>query len=97
MVGISGTGLSYSEESPWARPKPHVQTSALPAAAPGIEVAELPHVEEIELPPAPAAQAVTVPTSDEADDVGADPRLVPIALAIAALVAIVALAWALLV
>ena len=105
-VGIPGTGLSYSEQSPWARPKPH------PPAVPGIEVAELPHLDEIEVPPVLPARAqnvapahsegatnrgLDVPTSDEAPDDEADPRLLPIALVIAAIVAIVAIGWTFLV
>lgn len=105
-VGIPGTGISYSEQSPWARPKPH------PAAAPGIEVTELPHLDEIDVPPVLAPrphnvalahpEAATdrtrdVPTADEQTDDEADPRLLPIALVIAAIVAIVAIGWTVLV
>lgn len=105
-VGIPGTGISYSEQSPWARPKPH------PPAVPGIEVTELPHLDEIEVPPVlpPRSQNVAlthsegatdrgrhVPTSNEPPDDEADPRLLPIALVIAAIVAIVAIGWTFLV
>ncbi|HEX6795905.1 MAG TPA: DUF4236 domain-containing protein [Casimicrobiaceae bacterium] len=105
-VGIPGTGISYSEQSPWARPKPHSP------AVPGIEVTELPHVDEIEVPPVlpPRAQNVALAQSAAAPDRGsdmaaaheqsddeADPRLLPIALVIAAIVAIVAIGWTFLV
>jgi hypothetical protein len=109
-VGIPGTGLSYSGQSAWARPQPQVQTSA-PPAVPGIEVAELPLVDEIEVPPVlppgtPNAEPATreaVTTSGVAANVRVDeeetedPRLLPIALAIIGIIAIAALAWALLV
>ena len=101
--GIPGTGISYSEQSPWARP-----TSRRPAA-PGIEVAELPHLDEIEVPPvlplrtrnvaaahpeSATDDGHTVPTADQrVDDEAADPRLLPITLAIAAIIAIVAIGW----
>jgi len=105
-VGIPGTGISYSEQSPWARPKPH------PAAAPGIEVTELPHLDEIEVPPVlpPGTQKAAVaqseaapgrgrdvPKAHEQSDDEADRRLLPIALVIAAIVAIVAIGWTFLV
>jgi hypothetical protein len=90
-VGVPGTGLSYSEQSPWQRPKP-------PVAAPGIEVAELPHV-EIDVPPVPGANPAShQPSKPDADEVTqADPRLMKISLAIVGLVAAAAVLWALLV
>ena len=108
-VGIPGTGLSYSEQSPWARPKPSVQTSAL-ASAPGVELTELP-IDEIEVPPAQpprtvSAEAALAETATKAhapaaneriDEQDGNQRLVLIALVIVAIVAIVALGWALLV
>jgi hypothetical protein len=90
-VGIPGTGLSYTEQSPWKRPEPHVE-----AVAPGIDVAELP-LEEIEIPPvssgpsAAFAPAVVHPDDDEAHS---DPRLLPIALAIVALITALVVVWA---
>lgn len=105
-VGIPGTGLSYSEQSPWARPKPHI------AQSPGIEVAELQPLDKITvtpvLPPratgaAPAhdetrggATAAEVENADD-DEQQSERRLVLIALAIVAIVAVAALGWALLV
>ena len=105
-VGIPGTGLSYSEQSPWARPKPRETSAAV-----GIDVTELPHVDEIEVPPARSQRASSaVPTQkhETVDDVHGqmdervnadegDRRLVLIALAIVVIVAIATLAWALLV
>lgn len=90
-VGVPGTGLSYSEQSPWQRPKAQV-------AAPGIEVAELPRV-EIDVPPVPDATTASHQSHgpDAEDMTQADPRLLKIALAIAALVAAAAMLWALLV
>ena len=92
-VGLPGTGLSYSEQSPWRRPKPAVQV-----VAPGIEVAELPRV-EIDVPPVPEAKPASHPPSkpDAEDVTQADPRLLKIALAIVGLVAASAVLWALLV
>lgn len=92
-VGIPGTGLSYSEQSPWQRPKP-----AARVAAPGIEVAELPRV-EIDVPPVLEAKPATHEAGkpDVEDLTQADPRLLRIALAIVALVAAAAVVWALLV
>jgi hypothetical protein len=92
-VGIPGTGLSYSEQSPWQRPKPTPRI-----AAPGIEVAELQRV-EIDVPPVPQAKPVLHEAGKpDADDLTqADPRLLKIALAIVALVAATAVLWALLV
>jgi hypothetical protein len=84
-VGIPGTGLSYTEQSPWARPKSH-------APASGIEVAELSPV-EIEVPPVPATPTPTV--DDISDEVAhADPRLLPIMLVISGLIAAAAILWA---
>ena len=109
-VGIPGTGLSYSQQSPWARPKPPGQTSAV-SSAPGVEVTKLP-LDEIEVTPAGLARHVRTDSAapeggnraegvavarELVDDEEADPRLLPIALAIVGIVAIVALAWALLV
>ena len=90
---VARGGLSYSEQSPWQRPKPAAQ-----ASAPGIEVAELPRV-EIDVPP--VAEAKPVPHDASKPDVDdltqADPRLLKIALAIVALIAVAALLWAVLV
>src|SRR5689334_11138175 len=109
-VAIPGTGLSYSEQSPWARPKPPRPTSA-GSSAPGVEVRELP-LDEIEVTPAGLARDVRIDSAAPEggnhaegiavaggliDDEEADPRLVPIALAVVAIVAIAALASALLV
>ena len=78
----------------------------------GIEVAELPGIDEIDVPPALPPRTAPVaperqethedaaPTTDESTDEAeqkGDRRLVLIALAIVAVVAIVAVAWALLV
>lgn len=94
-VGIPGTGLSYTEQSAWARPKVPVAPSPAPEA--GIEVAELEPV-EIDIPP---AREPTQPDNSASDDESAnaegDPRLVPIVLAIAAAVALASVLWALLV
>jgi hypothetical protein len=91
-VGIPGTGLSYTEQSAWARPTPHALSPTQ-----GIEVAELPR-EEIEVPPVLEPLAATAPAIDDFGDVAhADPRLLPIVLAIVGIVAIAAIAWALLV
>jgi len=94
-LGIPGTGLSYTEQSPWQRPERHAD------GAPGIEVAELPR-EEIEISAAgtpalrpPTALDLDVPQAD--DEMHADPRLLPIALVLVALVAAAAVLWALLV
>jgi Protein of unknown function (DUF4236) len=93
-VGIPGTGLSWTEQSAWARTKPHLQTSA-PPAVPGIEVTELPRV-EIEIPPVRDATPTPTVDDDVGDDVvNADPRLLPIVLVIAALIAAAAVIWAL--
>jgi hypothetical protein len=93
-VGIPGTGLSYTEQSPWARTEPHVS----PTPAPGIEVAELPQV-EIEVPPAPEPAAAPAPALVDVDDdvAHADPRLLPIVLGIVALITAAAVLWAALV
>jgi hypothetical protein len=91
-VGIPGTGLSYTEQSAWARPTSHALSPTQ-----GIEVAELPR-EEIEVPPVLEPLAATAPAIDDFGDVAhADPRLLPIVLAIVGIVAIAAIAWALLV
>jgi len=94
-LGIPGTGLTYTEQSPWQRPKPHAD------GAPGIEVAELPR-EEIEISAAatpalrpPTTVDLDVPQAD--DEMHRDPRLLPIALVLVALVAAAAVLWALLV
>jgi hypothetical protein len=86
-VGIPGTGLSYTEQSPWARPTPH-----RPGAA-GIEVAELP-VTDIDAQPVPPVQPATPAPEVEDDDTQSDPRLVPIMLAIVGSIALVAVLWA---
>lgn len=90
-VGIPETGLSYTEQSPWARPKPHPQADET-----GIEVAELPR-EEIDVPavaePA-AATAVAIDAGIGDDAAHADPRLLPIVLAIVAVIALAAVLWA---
>ena len=83
---------NHSERSPWARPKPREHTSAQSS---GIEIAEPPH--EIEIPRTPATQPLTLAPPDYADDAEADPRLVPIALLIVAVVAAAAVLWAALV
>jgi len=95
-VGIPGTGLSYTEQSPWARPKSaHDYDSPV---VPGIEVAELPRV-EIEVPPVREPAATPAPLGVDVDDdvAHADPALVWIAVAIAVLIGIGAIAWALLI
>jgi len=94
-VGIACTDLSYSEQSPWARPMPDVQRSAQPPASSGIEVAELPRI-EIEVPSPAAGQRISLRSPGQADDEAADPRLVPIAILIVALIASAAVLWALL-
>jgi len=87
-LGIPGTGLSYTEQSPWARPTPtHPST--------GIEVAELPAV-AIEAAPAPTEPPLDPIEVDE-DAGDADPHLLPIALGVAGIIALVALLWALLI
>jgi len=71
----------------------------VPATAPGIEVAELPH-EEIDITAArvPDAPVAVEPKSSAADgETPPDTRLVPLALALVAVVAAVAVLWALLV
>jgi hypothetical protein len=90
-VGIPGTELSYSEQSPWKRPKPDVQ-----AVVPGFDVAELP-LEEIDVsavssgPSAAFAPAAVHPDDDEAHS---DPRLLPIVLALVALITALIVVWA---
>jgi hypothetical protein len=90
-VGIPGTGLSYTEQSPWKRPEPHIE-----AAAPRFDVAELP-LEEIDVSPvssgpSPAFAPAVVHPDD--DDAHSDPRLLPIALALVALITAVVVVWA---
>jgi len=91
----SDLNVSDTEQSPWQRP------AARADAARGIEVAELPR-EEIEIsasaipaprPPVTLAQDATVAD----DELPADPRLVPIVLALVAVVAAIAVLWALLI
>ena len=94
-LGVPGTGLSYTEQSPWQRP------SAPADAVRGIEVAELPQ-EEIEIiaaatPARHPSRTLEHDTVHAYDETQADPRLLPIALALAALVATIAVLWALLV
>jgi preprotein translocase subunit Sec61beta len=90
-VGVPAAGISYSEESPWARPKPHVQPSVRVPGAPGIEVAELPR-EDIDIPPAPVVAPARARRDDGAEST--DPRLVVVSLAIAGIVALAAILWA---
>jgi hypothetical protein len=90
-VGIPGTGLSYTEQSPWVRPTPHSDPGDS-----GIDVAELPH-DEIEVPPVGEQQAQPIRLALVRDVDMVDPLLLPIALAIAGVVAVAALLWAALV
>jgi hypothetical protein len=85
------TGLSYAEQSPWARPKPQ-----LSGGTPGIEVAELPR-EEIEIPVMPAPAPTVQNVTDVDGETPSDPRLLRIAVAIVVLVAALAVLWAMLV
>ena len=85
------TDLSYSEQSPWARPKPRLSQST-----PGIEVAELPR-EEIEIPVVPAQSEPVQNVIDVDEDTRSDPRLLRIAIAIVVFVAALAVLWAILV
>jgi hypothetical protein len=88
-VGIPGTGLSYTEQSPWSHPKPHTT-----ASAPGIEVAELPR-EEIEVTPVPEQPVVLRDERvHEHPEDARDSRLVPIMLVILGLITAAALIWA---
>lgn len=90
-VAIAGTGLSYTEQSPWSRPTPSAAHGA-----PGIEVTELPRV-EIDVPPVaepPQPRDDTAPDDDAAER---DPLLLPLALLIVALIAAGAVIWAALV
>ena len=85
-----GTGLSDSQPSVWARPKPRS-----PEAAAGIEVAELPRI-DIDVPPVAEAPLDT-PPAGKTPALAADPRLLPIVLALVSLIVLAAVAWALLV
>jgi hypothetical protein len=93
-VDISGTGPIDTDPSPWARPAPPHGAPVVP----GMEVTELTQV-EIEVPPALESAVHQAPIAVDVDDdmARADPALMRIAIAIAILVAVAAIGWALLV
>ena len=93
--GMPGTGVSYSEQSPWARPRPQLQVSELPAT-PGIEVTELAPV-EIDVLPVPLPAPAATPETGDDDAEHGDPRLFWLAIAIVSALAVAAVVWALLV
>ena len=92
-VEIQGTASSDIDGFPWARPDP---PHAAPVV-PGMEVTELTQV-EIDVQPALESDVERASIAVDIDDnvAHADPLLMRIAVAIAALIAVVAIGWALL-
>lgn len=85
---------SYTDASPWARPNPPHDAPVVP----GMEVIELTQV-EIDVQPALESDVEQASLAVDVDDnvAHADPLLMRIAVAIAALIAVVAIGWSLLV